>query len=176
MTAAAYDLRVLGLNLAAGWEPTAPTLSRGEVARVLRGMAARHPAVEAVVLRARNHVEAYVAAPHGSQAVRALLLQIRRVRPDLLDARCRPYYYHLREERARLHLHDLAGGRYSSEAASSSVHHGVKSALGLAARYGTLGETLDGLFVQALGASPAPGSLVATLAVPITSSAGGASS
>lgn len=157
MTAVAYDIHVFGLNLSAVpvQERESLMLSTQEVAGMLEAVAATHPALEAVVVRARNHTEAFLAAPLGHPALRPWILHLRRARPDLLGPERRPLYYHLSGDAARAHIAALAAGHYTPQEFADSVQDGLKAALALAARCGTLGETLDGLFVRALLKAPA---------------------
>jgi len=151
-----YELHVFGLNLSAvpAERRSALALTRPEAARVLRSLAGAHASLEAVVVRARNHVEAFVAAPLEEGAARAWARQLRHVRPDLLQAGCRPLHYHLCGPAAARHLALVARGGLAPN--PDEAVRGVKAALGLAARCGTLGETLDGLFVRALSVPRAP--------------------
>lgn len=146
------DLHLFGLNLSSvpAGERGALDLSWEEVARVLRSFAEWYPGAEAVVVRARNHVEAYIAAPVGSDVVRAWVIQLRQFHPELLDRRHRGRHYHAAGSPAVAHLFRLAAGRYAVPEARCDVYTGLKAALAVAARCGTLGETLDGLFVRAL--------------------------
>jgi glutamyl-tRNA reductase len=155
MTTSTYDLHVFGLNLSGTHQAEREklALTRAQIANVLEALAAGYPTVEAVVVRARNHIEAFLAAPSGTDLVRAWLSVLRRFRPDLLHAGRRPLHYHLAGVAAQEHLLRIAGGRYAHEDATSSVHAGVKDSLALAAGCGTLGETLDCLFLNGLEAS-----------------------
>lgn len=156
-----YELHVFGLNLAAQGKmcPRPPSLTRKDADRLLSSLARSHASLEAVVVLARNHVEAFVAAPSGQKAVRAWVAQLRRVRPDLTEPALRGLHYHLAGEAAECHLGRVASGRLAATPAAAVG--GIKAALGLAARCGTLGETLDGLFVRAMhperaGSHPLP--------------------
>jgi glutamyl-tRNA reductase len=155
MAPSTYDLHVFGLNLSGlgQGEREEVALTRAEIADVLEALAAGYPTVEAVVVRARNHMEAFLAAPSGTDLVRPWLALLRRFRPDLLHAVRRPLHYHLAGRAAQEHLLRIAAGRYAHEDAASSVHAGVKDSLALAAGCGTLGETLDGLFLSGLEAT-----------------------
>lgn len=148
-----YDLHVFGLNLSGMPDPQrrALALSRADTARLLRTLARMHPVLEVVVVRGSHHLEAFVAAPRGARAARAWIAGLRAVRPDLLAPALRPRHYHLAGAAAARHLGRVAQGQLAAR--PSSATDGVKAALGLAARCGTLGETLDGLFVRALGAA-----------------------
>jgi glutamyl-tRNA reductase len=149
---ARYDLHVFGLNLG-----TAPEVARremrltqGEVRRILTSLASAHTAIEAVVVRARNHVEAFVAAPAGSDAVRPWISHLRQHRPDLLHPERRALHYHLSGPAAEKHLAHVASGRFVRGRSSSTATRGLKAALAVAAHCGSLGRNLDGMFVRAL--------------------------
>lgn len=151
-----YELHVLGLNLAAVSVETRArlTLSRRDAVRMQRALAGLAPSMEAVVIRARHHCEAFLVAPHGANAVRLWVRVLRHVRPDLLEQAHRPLHYYISGSRARVHLNAVAAGRYAPLEQRGAMPAGVKAALALAARCGTLGETLDGLFLNASEAVP----------------------
>ena len=150
-----YELHVFGVNLGSASERDRRSmrLSQREVRQLLHSMAAAEPTLEAVIVRARNHVEAFVLAPAGTNAVRPWVAHLRRQRPDLLHPQQRSYHYHLAGEAAESHLTRLATGTYAPSEAGDTVSEGIKAALGLAARCGTLGRALDHLFLRALALS-----------------------
>jgi glutamyl-tRNA reductase len=147
-----FDLHVFGLNLSAVPDPQRAVMapSRTDVARVLEALAHGYPEVEAVVVRARNHVEAFVVAPAGSDVVRSWISLLLRFRPDLLRRSHRQLHYHLSGPTAQVHLFRVVCGRYAQPESRESVSAGVKASLALAARCGTLGETLENLFLSGL--------------------------
>lgn len=152
MTTSRFPLHVLGLNVARlpEDEQAALRMSGPEAAHLLRGLAAAQPGLEAVVLRARNHLEAYLHAPAGTDAPRLWLRHLGRARPDLLLAQRRGLHYALAGPAAARHLFGFVCGRFARCPHDPRLQRGVKRALGLAAASGTLGEVLDGLFLQAL--------------------------
>ena len=150
----ASSIHVLGVNLAAAPAADRDRLRPGpeDLEALLRRLAQEQPHLEVVVLRARNHIEAYLAAPAASRAVLTWLRHLCRVCPSLLLARARSLHYRLSGAAAAQHLFRLTCGHYAPAHAADAVRDGVKAALVQAAACGTLGETLDGLFVQALHA------------------------
>jgi len=152
MRTSRYDLHVFGVNLSAApvGERGRMRLSPGEVRKLLRSLATSHPTFEAVVVRARNHVEAYVAAPAGTNAVKPWVAHLKRHRPDLLQPQRRSLHYHLAGQAAESHLARLAAGHFATSSSGYLVSDGIKAALGVAARCGTLGQSLDALFLRAL--------------------------
>lgn len=140
----------MGLNLASvGIEMRARlALSRRDAVRMQRAVAGIAPSLEVVVIRARHHCEAFLVAPHGDNAVRLWIRVLRHVRPDLLEQAHRPLHYYITGSRAFAHLNAVASGQYAPLEQRGVMPAGVKAALALAARCGTLGETLDGLFLN----------------------------
>lgn len=145
-----YDLHVFGLNLSSVCEDEREDLafSQHDVTRLLADMALCYPDIETVVIRATNHVEAFLAAHVGTEVVRPWVMQLRRFRPDLLEQHRRPLHYHLSGQAAHVHLNRLTAGHYARNA--EAIAEGLKASLSLAARCGTLGETLDTLFLHGL--------------------------
>lgn len=152
MSATRFPLHVLGVNVARLPEDErfALRMSGAETAWLLRDLAAAQPGVEVVVVRARNHLEAYLHAPAGADAPRLWLRHLCRVRPDLLLAQRRGLHYALSGATAARHLFAFVCGRFARQPDDPRLQLGVKRALGLAAASGTLGELLDGLFLRAL--------------------------